>query len=1019
MPFQREDNYFNRFSRGKRFFELRNIAGEPPQAAEANEAQAVLRDLVQRAGDSVMQNGDIVGDGLYISPSRTGVDAHWGFPVQYFGADGGKVWIDGVPHEVDGDIIDLPVPSTGWGFVGVYLRKELVTSSDDATLRDPAVHDASGNPMGAPGANRLKITPIWVAGSLPVSTFDDKAIVGTGGRGLVGFQNSTQNPLLRPDITADTSTAAQITSASIYSAKVRFPGTTVNGVFTPTNLTDVSQIFVVTGPTSPPVNPVATMSVKAVVKLADTGANDVKVWLNFFKGNREALDVPTLAPGSIQTINPASGAVTLTLTLNDAMVAALSNFNQYQLGLVFETVSGNLDPATKLYIADLHVEMPTDLRRPPYKSFEMANGTKYSSFVVGPAAFIKHGKVDTVIVSNGQANSQPSSLDGLRVSDIPTLTTLANVDPIIRSSIVTSAVDAQFLVDHGVALEEALLRIYPIHITFDGHVISTLGNREFTRLTDDFLSPRLREVVPNSVVSGLVVNAKQTGTTGGGEPIYDPSKVTISAGQAFVNGRLFSIEHPPELNLPPAGTGTVTKNPPERQNYLSPTWVYTVLGGRFTDLIDVEIIALFKETVTHIQNPLIGEQAFDTRPLTAPPLSELDKLSVPAYSVLKVQNDSDGFIFKEGLDWGVVPRLDVNGNEVTVIGWHAYPETTVGGVTTRESKQPTGTFTVYYSAAIKLKVPALGSAAGAASTQVKYEAKSNYNVGFKVLSDPATIPGLNANVEKLKDWSHAALDSTLFGPYLVAGNLTLGTGSGADVAPTFQSLLEAFKYVTEAQGGYIVYFSGDVSKEGPDGAFGFELTSAIKGDGTRDLDQEKVAKATLLANNKLPLALVKVPIVYDALNPSIYPYDLRVITLSEQHDVNEAITDLTEVLPVLLSQMLVGGDFSSSEALTYEDSDADYAEARRLNRLTWSIDPGVFPKLAGYKVETVYRYYGDGDGDFHGLQDTQALKGLLWGFEAKIKDPANVVRKTVVVAFSYDQSSAPHYRITATNSMTV
>lgn len=973
MPFTQEPNYFNRYRRDQRYVEWRNLAGEVQQAAEVNETQALAKDLIQRLGDATLQNGDVV-EGMYASYVRDGSDAALG-SVKFYEADSGKIWIDGIVHEIEGSITDLPVPDSGWGFVGVYLRKELITSQtavEGPLLRDPAIHDANGNPLGLPGANRLKVTPIWVAGSLPTSPFDEKQVSS-----LVAIHNSLQT-LVPIDPVLDTSVS--VSPNCIFNAKIRFPGTTTNGVFTPANLTDLSQILVRMKEDAKPIEASSQITLKARVQvegLADGVTLQASV--NLFGPLGAVLTVPgnkvkTLTNGVPQDLD---------LPITSDMVSSLGDkVNLYHLGVKFETTSGVFNPAVQIYLSDLRAERASDQPRPPYKQFVMEDGPEYWSFVVGMDRYIRHGKV-SFTRSESQTHSQPQTIDGALVSELPKPSykdangnTVPVEDLIVRRREITREMADTFLDTYGTELEDGLIRVYPVHLFYNGVVVSSLNNREFSRLTENYLTDQLGAVVHTTTITGLDLLAVSDGNNG-----YVANQIDIGKGAAFVNGRRFAVDQPPRVVLPTSVGSVLPLNPPEPPIDYDKTTTFYPLSGRFVELKHVEVEVLFKETVTHIQTTGAGNVLQrDPNKSDYIALVGLDVLSVSAAEILKVQTNT--YTFKKGLDWDVVRREDGSGNPVTAVGWLNIAP--ANGKPGSYNPDPGQTFTVYYSARIKLAVPATGQTE---STQLKYVKNNNYNVGFQLKSsDYKGIDGVS--MQQLAGFAHAKLGTTLFGPALVSGNFLVGRTSNTEVSPTFHSRVYVYGYTVADHNSYIIYFSGNVQEDGPDGAFAFE---SVKD----DLDSQEDAKKRLLLQNKLPLGIVKMP----ASPSNITQYDLRQITLAEQHAANQAIQDVVKILPVMLSQMLVGGDFSLPEARLYESAHANYAEAKRLDLVTWKIDSDTFPALDGYTVACEYDYYADNTLMGNPQVD---VSGLLQQITATIKDASLTVVKTIRTTFRYN-----------------
>lgn len=158
MAFTPETAYHNLFDPAKKYFEIRALAGYVEQSREDNEIQSILKDIVKRLGDTVWKQGELVSGGGYTRGSS-------GAAINQLLFNEARVYIDGIVHTVDSK--DVAITGLGTEEVGIRLVETLVTSSDDVTLRDPAVGFAN---YGQPGANRLKLEAVWALKSTVPST---------------------------------------------------------------------------------------------------------------------------------------------------------------------------------------------------------------------------------------------------------------------------------------------------------------------------------------------------------------------------------------------------------------------------------------------------------------------------------------------------------------------------------------------------------------------------------------------------------------------------------------------------------------------------------------------------------------------------------------------------------------------------------------------------------------------------------------------------------------------------------
>lgn len=151
-------DYYNRHEQateggthGDVFDEHLLIAGRVGQSAEINEIQSRTRARIKALGDHLLRDGDIKAGGELVitaqSPSTGRVEVL---------CEASEIWLDGAERQVPA--LTLQVPDSGLIQVGVYLRKTIVSSTTDDSLRDPAI---GLRMQGEAGADRLRVSCFW------------------------------------------------------------------------------------------------------------------------------------------------------------------------------------------------------------------------------------------------------------------------------------------------------------------------------------------------------------------------------------------------------------------------------------------------------------------------------------------------------------------------------------------------------------------------------------------------------------------------------------------------------------------------------------------------------------------------------------------------------------------------------------------------------------------------------------------------------------------------------------------
>lgn len=138
-------NIYNDYDKIKQYYNLLAVPGRKSQSREFNNMQTMLLDVIQRIGDSLFKNGNIVeGCSIKIEGKKKCI------------IDPGKIYFEGIVHETEGATLNI----TGLGdeLIGVKLKETVITEADDETLLDPAV----GSPAYLhPGAFRRKLELVF------------------------------------------------------------------------------------------------------------------------------------------------------------------------------------------------------------------------------------------------------------------------------------------------------------------------------------------------------------------------------------------------------------------------------------------------------------------------------------------------------------------------------------------------------------------------------------------------------------------------------------------------------------------------------------------------------------------------------------------------------------------------------------------------------------------------------------------------------------------------------------------
>lgn len=137
--------YYNRHNPAKKYERHLFTAGSILQSPELNEIQDYPLNRIQRIGDAIFKDGDVIND------ARISVNATSG----YVRATAGSIYISGAVRDISARNFTIPV--SGNVSVGVFLVESVVTALQDPALLDPS----PGRAYQQPGASRLKVEIKW------------------------------------------------------------------------------------------------------------------------------------------------------------------------------------------------------------------------------------------------------------------------------------------------------------------------------------------------------------------------------------------------------------------------------------------------------------------------------------------------------------------------------------------------------------------------------------------------------------------------------------------------------------------------------------------------------------------------------------------------------------------------------------------------------------------------------------------------------------------------------------------
>ena len=146
MPTTLPASYYDRFNAAQNYDKHLFRAGKTLQSAELNELQSASQARLKSVADSIFKDGDIVRDARIVVNLSTGVTV----------CESGSVYLSGTVRGVVPATLTLAM--VGIVSVGVYLQQSVLSESDDAAIRDPAVGLRN---FQEAGAWRLHIAPVW------------------------------------------------------------------------------------------------------------------------------------------------------------------------------------------------------------------------------------------------------------------------------------------------------------------------------------------------------------------------------------------------------------------------------------------------------------------------------------------------------------------------------------------------------------------------------------------------------------------------------------------------------------------------------------------------------------------------------------------------------------------------------------------------------------------------------------------------------------------------------------------
>lgn len=140
------EGYYNRFNSTQKYVKTMFIAHRGLQSAELNELQEYTADALKRMGNALFANGDVISGCTCVVDSATG----------NVKIEAGQIYLEGLIRDVHEGEFTIPVDSSVR--IGVYYKENIITSLEDASLRNPALGTRG---YQEEGAARIQYQTTW------------------------------------------------------------------------------------------------------------------------------------------------------------------------------------------------------------------------------------------------------------------------------------------------------------------------------------------------------------------------------------------------------------------------------------------------------------------------------------------------------------------------------------------------------------------------------------------------------------------------------------------------------------------------------------------------------------------------------------------------------------------------------------------------------------------------------------------------------------------------------------------
>ena len=138
--------YFDDYDPTKNYTKIVGMPGRVSQVREFTQAQDIQEDYLQRLGNAVLKNGEILS-GCVLAISDDNKNAM---------LSSGQIFLDGLVRNVSDQTVKIK--GEGTESIGIVIEEELITETDDNSLYDNA--EGYRN-YGNSGAHRIKQEPVW------------------------------------------------------------------------------------------------------------------------------------------------------------------------------------------------------------------------------------------------------------------------------------------------------------------------------------------------------------------------------------------------------------------------------------------------------------------------------------------------------------------------------------------------------------------------------------------------------------------------------------------------------------------------------------------------------------------------------------------------------------------------------------------------------------------------------------------------------------------------------------------